>query len=107
MAAVFTAAVEVDSMGAAASTAAERFAVLAGSVEAIAAAASGVPDLTVEAPTEAAPSWAAGASRHVDPADSGAASMLQAADTQAAADTALAMRSRTATGTLLVVLEPP
>lgn len=41
------------------------------------------------------------------PVDSAAASMLQVADTQAATDPGLAMRSRTVTGILLGALEAP
>lgn len=124
MVAVFTAAVEVDSTGvaastavvasvgagfveAAASTAVARFAVVAGSAEVIAVAASGARDPMVEAATEAVRSWAAGASHLVGPADSHAASMLLVADTEAAADTGLAMRSRTAIGIPSGALEAP
>jgi hypothetical protein len=106
VAAVFMAAVEVDSTGVAAGfiAAVARFAVAAGSVEDTAAATSGARDLLVEAPTEAARPWAAGALDLADPADSDAASTLQVADTQAATDMVLAMRSRTATGIHLVAL---
>jgi hypothetical protein len=106
VAAVFMAAVGVDSTGVAASTAVARFAVAEGSVEDTAAAIS-ARDLMVEASTEAARPWAAGALDLVDPADSDAASTPQVADTEAATDSGLAMRSRTATGILLGALEAP
>jgi hypothetical protein len=82
-------------------------AVAAALVEDTAAATSGAGDLLVEAPTEAARPWAAGALERVGPADPDAASMLQVANTQAATDTGLAMRSRTATGILLGALGAP
>jgi hypothetical protein len=98
--------VAVDSTGVAASTAVARFAVAAVEVEDTAAATSAARELMVEAPTEAARPWA-GALDLADPADSGAGSTLQVADMQAAADTVLTMRSRTATGILLAALEAP
>jgi hypothetical protein len=84
VAAVFMAAVEVDSTGVAAVTPVARFAVVADSVEDTAAATSEARDLMVEAPTEAARPWAAGALDLVDPAGSDAVPTLQVADTQAA-----------------------
>jgi hypothetical protein len=99
----------VDSTGVAAGfiAAVARFAVAAGSAEDTAAATSAARDLLVEAPTDAARPWAAGALHLVDPVDLDAASTLQVADTQAATDTVLTMRSRTATGILLVAPEAP
>ncbi|HEV3482859.1 MAG TPA: hypothetical protein VGR97_11090 [Candidatus Acidoferrales bacterium] len=94
--------VEADFMAVADTVAVARFA-----AEGIAAATSAARDLMVEAPTEVARSWAAGALDLVDPADSDAASMLQVADTEAATATGLPMRSRTATGILLGALEAP
>lgn len=109
MAAVSMAAVEVDSMGVAAGfvAAVARFEVAAGSVEDTAAATSGAPDLLVEAPTEAARPWAAGALDLADPADLDVGSTLRDADTEAGTESGLAMRSRTATGILLGALEAP
>ena len=108
MAAVFMAAVEVDSTRVEAFTAvAARFAVAVASAEDTAAATSGALDLLVEAPTGAARSWAAGALDLVDPVDTHAAPMLQVADTAAATDTGLPMRSLTATGILSGALEAP
>jgi hypothetical protein len=111
VAAVFMAAVEVevDSTGVAAGfmAAVARLAVAAGSVEDAAAATSAARDLLVEAPTEAARPWAAGALHLVDPVDLDAGSTLQVVDMQAATDTVLTMRSRMATGILSGVLEAP
>jgi hypothetical protein len=77
-------------------------------VEDTAAATSVARDLMVEAPTEAARPWAAGALHLVDPAPSvDAASTLRVADTEVATDTGLAMRSRTVTGIPLGALEAP
>src|SRR5579862_4937008 len=71
----------------------------AGSVAHTAAAAS-ARELMVEAPTAAARPWAAEALHLAALPDSGGASMPQVVDTEDAADTELATRSRTATGIL-------
>lgn len=109
---VFMGAAQVASTAAAVAAvfmaAVARFAVAAGSVEDTAAATSVARDLMVEAPTEAARPWAAGALHLVDPAPSvDAASTLRVADTEVATDTGLAMRSRTVTGIPLGALEAP
>ncbi len=126
-AAVFTAAVEVvfeevvltveaavDSMEADL-TAVARFAaaevgfeeaVLTVEAAPIVAAASGAGDLMGDAPTRVGP-CAAGALDLVDLAGSDAALMLRVADTEAATDTGLAMRSQTAAGIHSEALEAP
>lgn len=71
------------------------------------AAATAAGDLTEDVPIEAGRPWVAGALDLVGPVDLGAASMLQVADTGAATDSVLAMRSRTAAGIHSEALEAP